>query len=99
MIEIGLNQGENIPTGEKVNQLKAYFFEKFKSFIEKEDKKTPGFANKVYAKHYAGVFLNHIRHKHFIYAMQTFTKYFFKSPITFISVLFKSVVVHLKGNA
>lgn len=56
LIEIGKNQGENIPTGEKVNQLKAYFFEKFKSFIEKEDKKTPGFANKVYAKHYAGVF-------------------------------------------
>lgn len=99
LIEIGKNQGENIPTGEKVNQLKSYFFEKFKSFIEKEDQKTPGFANKVYAKHYAGVFLNHIRHKHLIHAMQTFTKYFFKSPITFISVLFKSVVVHLKGNA
>lgn len=99
LIEIGKNQGENIPTGEKVNQLKAYFFEKFKSFIEKEDKKTPGFANKVYAKHYAGVFLSHIKHKHFIFAIQTFRHYFFKSPSTFTKVLTKSVIVHLNGKA
>lgn len=99
LIEIGKNQGENIPTGEKVNQLKAYFFEKFKSFIEKEDKKTPGFANKVYAKHYAGVFLSHIKHKHFMFAIQTFRHYFFKSPSTFTKVLTKSVIVHLNGKA
>ena len=42
LIEIGLNQGENIPTGEKVNQLKAYFFEKFQSFIDKANENTPG---------------------------------------------------------
>lgn len=99
LIEMGKNQGENIPTGEKMNQLKSYFFEKFKSFIEKEDEKTPGFANKVYAKHYAAVFLNHIRHKHFIYAMQIFRHYFFKSPSTFTKVLIKSVIVHLNGKA
>lgn len=99
LIEIGKNQGENIPTGEKVNQLKSYFFEKFKSFIEKEDQKTPGFANKVYAKHYAGVFLSHIKHKHFMFAIQTFRHYFFKSPSTFTKVLTKSVIVHLNGKA
>lgn len=99
LIEIGKNQGENIPTGEKVNQLKSYFFEKFKSFIEKEDQKTPGFANKVYAKHYAGVFLSHIKHKYFMFAIQTFRHYFFKSPSTFTKVLTKSVIVHLNGKA
>lgn len=99
LIEIGKNQGENIPTGEKVNQLKSYFFEKFQSFIEKEDKKTPGFANKVFAKHYAGVFLNHIRHKHFIFAVKTFKQYFFKSPSVFANVLLKSIIVHLRGKA
>lgn len=99
LIEIGLNKGENIPTGEKVNQLKAYFFDKFKSFIDKEDKKTPGFANKVYAKHYAGVFLNHLKHKYFIYAVQTFTHYFFKSPITFTKVIAKSAIEHINGKA
>lgn len=99
LIEIGLNQGENIHTGENVNQLKSYFFEKFQSFIDKENKRTPGFANKVYAKHYAGVFLNHLRHKHFLYAMQTFIKYFFKSPLTFIHVVGKSAIEHINGNA
>ena len=99
LIEIGKNQGENIPTGKKVNELKSYFFEKFQPFIENEDKKTPGFANKVYAKHYAGVFLNHIKHKHFLYAIQTFIKFFLKSPSTFILVLGKSAIEHINGNA
>lgn len=99
LIEIGLNQGENIPNGEKVNQLKAYFFEKFQSFIDKENEKTPGFANKVYAKHYAGVFLNHLKHKHIIFAIQTFIHYFFKSPTTFIKVIEKSAIEHINGNA
>ena len=99
LIEIGKNQGENIPTGEKVNQLKSYFFEKFKSFIEKEDKKTPGFANKLYAKHYAGVFMSHIKHKYFIYAIQTLRDYFFKSPTTFMLVVSKSIIEHLNGKA
>lgn len=99
LIEIGKNQGENMPTGKKVNELKSYFFEKFRSFIDKEDKKTPGFANKVYAKHYAGVFLSHIKHKHFVYAAETLKLYFFKSPTTFINVLFNSIVMHLKGEA
>ena len=99
LIEIGLNQGENIPTGEKVNRLKAYFFEKFQSFIDKENEKTPGFANKVYAKHYAGVFLNHLKHKHIIFAIQTFIHYFFKSPTTFIKVIEKSAIEHINGNA
>ena len=99
LIEIGLNKGENIPTGEKVNRLKAYFFEKFQSFIDKENEKTPGFANKVYAKHYAGVFLNHLKHKHIIFAIQTFIHYFFKSPTTFIKVIEKSAIEHINGNA
>lgn len=99
LIEIGKNQGENIPTGEKVDQLKSYFFEKFRPFIDKEDEKTPGFANKVYAKHYAGVFLNHIKHKHFIHAVKTFRQYFFKSPFVFANVLFNSIILHLRGDA
>ena len=99
LIEIGLNKGENIPTGEKVNRLKAYFFEKFQSFIDKENEKTPGFANKVYAKHYAGVILNHLKHKHIIFAIQTFIHYFFKSPTTFIKVIEKSAIEHINGNA
>lgn len=96
LIEIGTNQGENIPTGEKVNKLKAYFFDKFKSFIENEDKKTPGFARQVYTKHYAGVFLSHLKHKHFGMALTILYKYMPMSPICFWRVVKSSLMLHIK---
>lgn len=99
LIEIGLNQGENILKGDKVNQLKSYFFEKFNGFVEKEDKITPGFKKKVYAKHYAGVFLNHVKNKNLRMAMNTLCHYLPKSPNTFLSVIWKSIVIHIKGEA
>lgn len=96
LIEIGLNMGENNPSGKKVDDLKAYFFSKFDSFINKENAKTPGFANKVYAKHYAVVFLNHIKHKHFLFALNTLLKYFSKSPRDFTSVIINNIKLHLR---
>lgn len=96
LIEIGMNQGENIPTGEKENKLKAYFFDKFKLFIEKEDKKTPGFAKQVYAKHYAGVFLSHLKNKHFGMALNVLCKYMPMSPVCFWRVVKSSLMLHLK---
>lgn len=99
LIEIGRNQGENIPKGEKANQLKTYFFDKFNSFIDKEDATTPGFRNKVLATHYAGVFLNHIKNKHFLMAFNILCHYFLKSPLIFIKVVWDSLVIHLKGAA
>lgn len=95
LIEIGMNMGENTPTGKKVDDLKAYFFSKFDAFIQKEDAKTPGFAKKVYAKHYAGVFLSHIKTKNWSRAIKVFAKYFFKVPIVFTKVLYTSVRLHL----
>lgn len=86
LIEIGLNLGENVPYGQKLEKLKEYFFTKFESFILAEDKKTPGFANQVYSKHYAGVFLNYLKHKKFGMAMRTFCKYMPKSPAIFFLV-------------
>ena len=98
LIEIGGNLGENIPSGDQIEKLKTNFFEKFRKFIEIEDAKTPGFANQVYAKHYAGVFLNHIKYHHFFSAFKTL-RYAFKSPAIFLAVLYKSLIVHLKGDA
>lgn len=95
LIEIGMNMGENTPTGKKADDLKAYFFSKFKTFIQKEDAKTHGFANEVYAKHYAGVFLSHIKTRHFGRAIRVFTKYFFKAPFVFTKVLYISARLHL----
>lgn len=99
LIEIGLNGGENIPKGEKLNQLKSFFFEKFCGFIDQEDAKTPGFKKRVYAKHYAGVFLSHIKNGFYKMAFSTFCTYFKYSPLTFSGVIWRSFVVHLKGNA
>lgn len=96
LVELGSNQGENIPTSYKLNKIKELFFEKFNQFILEEDKKTPGFARKVYAKHYAGVFLNHIKHKHFIMAGRVFFSYFLKSPRVFCDVLLRSLKLHIK---
>lgn len=96
LVELGSNQGENIPTSYKLNKIKELFFEKFNQFILEEDKKTPGFARKVYAKHYAGVFLNHIKHKHFIMAGRVFFLYFLKSPRVFCCVLLRSLKLHIK---
>lgn len=99
LIEIGLNEGENIPKGEKLNQLKSFFFEKFTGFIDQEEAKTPGFKKKVYAKHYAGVFLSHIKNGFYSMAFRTFCIYFKYSPMTFCGVVWRSFVIHLKGNA
>lgn len=99
LIEIGLNLGENIPTGEKLNQLKEYFFSKFDGFIKREDSITPGFQNRVYATHYAGVFLNHLKHKNFAMAKDVLLHYFMKSPNEFMKVILKSIIVHLKREA
>lgn len=99
LIEIGSNQGENILSGEKIDELKAYFFSKFKAFIEKEDEKTPGFLNEVYANHYAGVFLSHIKTRNFRRAFRTFNKYFFKSPLAFSLIIYKHAKIHLTKSS
>lgn len=99
LIEIGLNEGENIPKGEKLNQLKSFFFKKFIGFIEHEEAKTPGFKKKVYAKHYSGVFLSHIKNGYYRMAFSTFFSYFKYSPLEFCGVVWRSLIIHLKGNA
>lgn len=99
LTEIGTNEGENIPSGKKMEQMKTFFFEKFMPYIEEIDSKERGFKNKVLAKHYAGVFLNHVKHHNFGMANRTFWRCFWKSPATFTGVLTNSLFVHLKGEA
>lgn len=99
LVEMGKNEGENIPKGEKLDNMKKMFFQKFDSFIKEEDCKTPGFANKVYSKHYAGIFLAHVRNKDINRALNAFLKSFFKSPIEFIRVINNSIIIHLTGKA
>lgn len=95
LVRIGLNQGENAPVGEQVEELKSYFFSKFKSFIEKEDEITPGFANRVYATHYAGVFLSHLKTKNYKLAARVIGRFFLKSPISFTKVILEHAKLHI----
>lgn len=95
LVKMGKNDGGNIPTGEKLESLKSYFFSRFDGFIKQEDEITPGFANQVYAKHYAGVFLSHVKNHYWTMALKVFFKYFFKSPSTFWGVIYNSIKAHI----
>ena len=86
-------------TGQKLEEMKAYFFEKFMPYIDEIDHREPGFKNKVLAKHYAGVFLNHVKQKNLGMAWNTLQRYFPKSPSTFMSTVWNSLIVHLKVGA
>lgn len=92
--ELGGNEGENYVTGEALNKLKKNFLGLFATVIDRIDKEQPGFRNRVYARHYAAVFLQHVKGRHWGMALGTL-KYFFKSPSTFTKVLTASVRAHL----
>lgn len=96
LTEVGTNEGENIPSGQKLEDMKHYFFEKFMPYIEEIDKNERGFKNKVLAKHYAGVFLNHVKHHHHGMAIRVLNEYFFKAPSVFSKVLYNSMIIHMK---
>lgn len=95
LTEIGVNDGENIPSGEKVEKLKKYFFDKFSCYINEINNIEAGFAQKVYAKHYAGVFLNHLKNKHLVMAMRILFRYMPKSPTVFVSVIVNHIKLHI----
>lgn len=87
LIELGNSEGQNAPNGKKLEELKAFFFSKFERFINKYDKEDPGYANKVYATHYALVFVKYLKDKKIFNAIRIFNKYFFKSPKQFLTVV------------
>lgn len=93
--EIGSNAGENSPGGQKLEDLKTYFFSKFDPYIREINEKESGFRKKVYAKHYAGVFLRHVKNKDFRLAFKAFSKYFPYSPKQFTEVIKGSIKAHL----
>ena len=87
LIELGNSEGQNAPNGKKMEELKAFFFSKFTRFIDKYDKEEPGYAKKVYATHYALVFVKYLKDKKIFNAIRIFNKYFFKSPKQFLTVV------------
>ena len=94
LTEIGTNLGENILSGKALDKLKEDFFVKFKEYLEIENDIKPGFANQVFAKHYAGVFLNHVKNNHPFLAFKTL-KFATKAPFVFLKVIVQSFFLHL----
>lgn len=92
---LGYNMGENAMVGKQMEKLKEQFLSQFGSYVEKYDKEEPGFANRVYAKHYAAVFLKYLKNKDFLNALRVFFCYFYKSPKTFYDVLQYSIKAHI----
>ena len=91
--------GENLlKAGKKQEEIKKAFLDKFMPYIEKIDKEEHGYKNRVLARHYASVFLSHMKNHHPIWATIIFFKYFFKSPTIFMSVVSNRFIIHYKNN-
>lgn len=97
--EFGRNEGENIPYGSKLEDIKNLFLSKFETYIDSIDASEPGFKSKVYAIHYGGVFASHLKHAKFANAIKLFFKYGLKAPVYFFRPLFRSINLHLTGKA
>jgi glycosyltransferase involved in cell wall biosynthesis len=68
LIELSTNGVDNEPHGTKLDELKNTFFSQFEQKINEIDQRSKGFKDRVYAKHYAMVFKDHLRHRHVILA-------------------------------
>ena len=95
LVIYGANMGENAMVGKQMEELKKQFLSQFGSYIEKYDKEEPGYANKVYAKHYAGVFLKYVKNKNFLSAIRILFCYTYKNPKIFFEVVSHSFMAHL----
>lgn len=94
LIELGGN-GQNEISGKKLEELKILFFEKFNYYINKYDNEESGYAQRVYAKHYAMVFLRYLKNKDTSNAIRVFKRHFRKSPRQFCQSILWSIKAHL----
>lgn len=97
--EFGRNAGENIPKGDKLENIKRHFLKTFDEYINEYNLESPGYKNDVYAAHYGQVFLSHLKNGHLIKAFMIMMNYSLKSPRYFWSPIKRSIILHLKGQA
>ena len=50
--------------GEKLEEMKRYFFDKLSPMIEQVEFNHPGAKKRIYASHYAAVFKDHLKYGH-----------------------------------
>jgi len=97
LTDLGHNEGENSPHGDKLELLKANFFEKFSSTIDILESQKPGTKKDIYAIHYSKVFIDHIKTHHWLMAWRILGKYGLFSPSIFAKQIYKTAI-HLLFN-
>lgn len=94
LLVLGDNEGENIPVGRKLDEIKRKFFQTFLYRIEEIDKKHRGFKKEVYCSHYSNVFLSHLKNGYILRAIRVYIWFLFYCPIRFHKKINKKVKAH-----
>ncbi|MDE5628520.1 MAG: glycosyltransferase family 2 protein [Muribaculaceae bacterium] len=98
LFEIGVNDGENIISGKRYEELKNYFLSKFDKAIKSIELSEPGFAKKCYAFHYGSVFMSYLKNKDITDALRILVNYVPLSPKMFFTPLANSLISHIHTN-
>lgn len=101
LLELGVNDGENIPKGKKMRELKEKFLGTFEEEINRISITNRNIKKQIYGIHYAAVFWSDIKNRYFIEALRVLIKGYSTSGTIFFFELNKFfekyVRVKLKG--
>ncbi len=96
LLNSGKNQGENRMYGQRLDELKAFYFRTFEEEIEALNKATPGIKDDIYSKHYASTFWNHINHKNYQLGLSLLLSNLKDRPFKFTRDASKFLFKHVK---
>jgi glycosyltransferase involved in cell wall biosynthesis len=95
LVEIGNNDGENIPTGEKLEELKNTFLDKFTNEASMQGNMNKNNLKRIYCKHYVEVFYNHLKNKNYKLLFNVLKRYFIKYPFSFTKYAIKYLINYI----
>ena len=95
LTEIGANLGENIPSAEKLLNIKDLFFQKFTCYIDKISSSNKRLKKEIYVLHYSKVALAYLKEKNIMRFLKLSLLLFMKSPSTLILSYFRVVLEHI----
>jgi glycosyltransferase involved in cell wall biosynthesis len=96
LVGIGINVGENSLHGNELEQLKCNFFLQFDKNIKHLEILEKGITKRIYSRHYAKVFLNHLHYGYYKLAIKIIGKYIIYTPLNFIKDVLYAVVEYAK---
>lgn len=95
---LGSNRGENIPSPEKLLELKHYFFNKFDSVIDSFSEDDKPFKKRVYAKHFGTVAWYALKAHKLGLCVRLCYKYFWYSPSFFSLAARENISAYIKRH-